>query len=66
MNLRIDQAWRLNPALLVLGLPALALLMTDMLGTVIWRSRLQFIPQARFGIVLGVVLVAYAVLRNVA
>lgn len=66
MNLRIDQAWQLNPALLLLGLPALALLMTDMLGTVIWRLRMQFIPQARFGIMLGVVLVVYSILRNVA
>ena len=64
LHLRIAEAWQLNPALILLGLPVLGLLTVDLTATLLLRKRFILAPRRQFGITLAVMLVVYMVGRN--
>ena len=64
LNLHWHDAWRHNLALIVIGLPFAAVLFSDLSLTLLSRRRLLFAPAGRFGVVLALVILAWAVVRN--
>jgi hypothetical protein len=66
LNLRFIEAWRLNPGMIVLGLPLLLLWLMDLGSTLLYRRRVTFAPGKPFGLGLVAVLGAYMLARNLA
>jgi hypothetical protein len=64
LHLRLGNAWRYNPAMVILGLPAVGLLAIDLMGTLIAGRRVVLRLGGRFGTGLVVLLMMYFVGRN--
>ncbi len=64
LHLRVGDAWRHNPALIVLGLPVLGVLLVDILSTLILSRRVVLRLGGRVGVGLAVLLIGYMVARN--
>jgi hypothetical protein len=64
LNGRWGEAWRHNPAALLLGLPFFAILVVDLLTTIVAGRRTLLVLGRGTGIALAVALVAWMVMRN--
>ncbi len=57
-------AWNYNPALIVLGIPAMILLLVDLAGTICIRKRIIFKVGNRTGSMLAPLILIYFLVRN--
>ncbi|MCP3905991.1 MAG: DUF2752 domain-containing protein [Planctomycetes bacterium] len=64
LNGRLNEAWRHNPAMIVAGLPFLAILLVDLVSTIVAGRRVLVVFGRGFGIALAVALVVYMIARN--
>jgi len=61
----LARAWRMNPALVLLGLPVLATALVDAGRTLVRGRRLLAVPPSRTALLLAGLLVLWGALRNV-
>jgi hypothetical protein len=64
LNLRLGDAFQLNPALVVVGLPFAAAFIVDMATRIFARRTLAIRLSPRFGLIAAFGLVVYTIFRN--